>query len=117
MILLCIWDLVLFFKFSMHFPLFLIVITIVSLISTSLFYGNHRKLIRSELFHEILPELPLSKSTIASAHKLPLLSSARRRFSYTTPSSPVAAIISNPFTLAPLAFSLSLLTCSLFVPS
>jgi len=90
---------------GIQFPTFLIFITLISLVSTSLFYSNHTKLVE------------------ASGHHLPSFTSflrpsrSRNTYSYTPPSSPIAIVLSNPFTTAPLLFTISLLLASLFLPA
>ncbi|EJD01807.1 uncharacterized protein FOMMEDRAFT_20574 [Fomitiporia mediterranea MF3/22] len=88
---------------GMGFPILLVLITVASLLSTCLLYDNHRKLI------------------ITSGHKLPSFSSILHRsrnfsFSASNPISPTSLILANPFTVAPLLFSLALLLGALLLP-
>ncbi|KAH8112769.1 hypothetical protein DFH11DRAFT_1511147 [Phellopilus nigrolimitatus] len=89
---------------GMQFPLFLIIITIISLVSTCLFYDNHSKLLST------------------SGHKLPsftrLLPRSRTyTYSRLTPVTPAAAILANPFTVAPLVLSVALVGGALVLPA
>ncbi|KAL5478437.1 hypothetical protein ACEPAI_2621 [Sanghuangporus weigelae] len=89
---------------GMHLPIFLILITIVSLMSTCLFYDNHRRLITT------------------SGHKLPSFArilSRSRNYGYSSFNSatPTAVILSNPFTVAPLLFSVASLSGTMLLPA
>ncbi|KAL5520776.1 hypothetical protein ACEPAF_2779 [Sanghuangporus sanghuang] len=89
---------------GIRLPIFLILATIVSLLSTCLFYDNHRSLITT------------------SGHKLPSFArifSRSRNYGYSSFNSatPTDVILSNPFTFAPLLFSVASLSGTILLPA
>lgn len=86
---------------GVQIPLFLILMTVISLLSTCLFYDNHRRLITT------------------SGHKLPSFSHllrSSRSYIHSSHVSPATTILSNPFTLAPIVFSIALVGGALLLP-
>ena len=108
----------------MQIPLFLILITIVSLLSTCLFYDNHRRLITSKSPMQLLRTTYESSYTFlneipASGHKLPSFSHllrSSRSYIHSSNLSPSIIVLSNPFTLAPIAFSIALVGGIMLLP-
>jgi len=103
------------------FPLLLVFITFISLIATSMLYGNHSKLVngtRSKVSFsagELTPRLACP----VTGNELPplqaLFNSSRYRYTnlHSEPPSRLARMLSNPYSIAPILIS----ACIFLIPS
>ncbi|KLO06516.1 hypothetical protein SCHPADRAFT_882816 [Schizopora paradoxa] len=90
---------------GIQFPVFLFLVTTVSLISTSMFYDNHANLLKT------------------SGHKIPsnllmaYVSRLRSSLAKSSHPSPLSIVVTNPYTLTPLLFTLAMLIASVLLPT
>lgn len=110
-----------------EFPVFLVFVTLMSLIITALRFNNHTKLVNSMYQYDLrCQNTDVSNCAAAGNHIPPISSVIRDTFSrYPTspsvnygfrPSSPTEAIMSNPFILLPILFCISILFAATFMP-
>jgi hypothetical protein len=96
---------------GIEFPVFLVFITLMSLIITALRFNNHTKLVNTAGNH-IPPIGSVIRDTFSRYPTSPSVNYGFRQ----TPSSPTVAIISNPFILFPILFCISILLAATFMP-
>jgi len=96
---------------GIEFPFFLVFVTLLSLISTTIYFNNHTKLVNITGNH-----VPPLRSVIRdSLSRYPSSPSVSRSF-HPAPTSPAGIILTNPFTLYPISFCVAILLAAAFLP-
>ncbi|KAF7964534.1 hypothetical protein HWV62_6041, partial [Athelia sp. TMB] len=93
---------------GIEFPLFLVFVTMLSLLSTAVYFGNHSKLVNTTGNH-IPPIRSLIRDTLS---RYP----SQSNFYQPARDSPASRILNNPFVLSPVLFCASILGAALFLP-
>lgn len=96
---------------GIEFPVFLVFITLLSLLCTAVFFDNQAKLVSTTGNH-IPPLRTLIRDTLS---RYPSSPSVNRSF-YHPPTSPLEMILTNPFILAPISFCVAILLAAAFLP-
>ncbi|TFK28241.1 hypothetical protein FA15DRAFT_584654 [Coprinopsis marcescibilis] len=92
---------------AINFPVFVIFLTLISLLATAILYDNNTKLVN--LAGNRLPSI---QSLIRSLQSKP-----NTHYIEPPPTHPVAIILSNPYVACPLLFCVAILSVALTVPS
>ncbi|KZP06057.1 hypothetical protein FIBSPDRAFT_886239 [Athelia psychrophila] len=93
---------------GIEFPILLVFMTMLSLISTAIFFGNHIKLVNIAGNH-----IPPIRSLIRDA--LSRHTSQSNHF-HPTPDSAASKILTNPFVLWPVLFCAAIVSAAIFLP-
>ncbi|KZT26102.1 hypothetical protein NEOLEDRAFT_1132660 [Neolentinus lepideus HHB14362 ss-1] len=93
---------------GIQFPVFTIIGTITSLLISALVFNNHSKLVN--VAGNYLPPLSFLLRSISSRYPMP------SSYTHPLPATAIGTLLSNPYTLSPILFALSLIITAAIVP-